>query len=228
MSDRLAFVLLGPGSPQRAVVADALAASARDLGRTPFRAEPGTGWTLADGRLDVAVPEGCDTLFLESAAWDDPRDFLEAVAAWLPASGIAFARVLTVLPCAYAERHSAHLAGWIDLWLHFTDYLFLVERDDTATKWINALTAKLKAEALPCHVEFWKADSPRNPALVLLPEARRIAKLFDVEPTLPKDIEAVIEEGDEDDEEEVEPPDSWLERLPYGQRARPLPALPRD
>jgi hypothetical protein len=216
-----AYVVLGQAGPARDQAVAALAAAASEEGVATHTAGPGQ-WELADGLFHCTPPEGTQALFLLAPDPEDPRDFLEAVATWLPGSGFELARVITVLSCADAERQGDRFAGWIGLWLHFTDYLVLTDREGVSSKWINALTARLKEEALPCQVEFWKKDSPRNPALVLLPEARRIAHLFDLEPQLPADLEPVIEEGDED--EDAEPPDPWLERLASGQRARPVPS----
>ena len=80
------------------------------------------------------------------------------------------------------------------------------------------------ARHFPCLFELVKKGRVANPAQILDPVARRFSLLFD-------DLDA-IDQMDfdpdnlpEDTVDLVAPPDPWLERLPSGQRVRPIPDI---
>jgi hypothetical protein len=98
-------------------------------------------------------------------------------------------------------------------------------------KWVSDFLAHFKKQFLPCLFEMVKDGRVKNPAAVLVPEARRMSHVFDEEQdwifTDAKGDE--IDEQDEvEDEDEIEAKpeeDPYFERLNGGRRVKALPDI---
>ncbi len=252
----LAYLLLGPaGSGRREVLADLIEgglgagdrpavllaenepADAADV-RLPGLAR----WTWRDGAIATAPPTGATHIFLVSDGRASPMDQVEALKPWLAAHGLELARVICVIPCTLVEKNPPLLA-WFDACIHFSDAVLLNRREGVANKWMSDFIARYRDQFYPCLIEPVKAGRVKNPAMILDPQARRIAQWFDEAPpdwrtgvgdadTIFQDDEDEEDEDgaeDENDEEAETPPgeDPWLARDATGRRSKPLPDIGR-
>ena len=193
-------------------------------GEFDARLGPARPWRWAEGRIEAPAFDGATHVFLIADGRRNPVDQIEAVQAWLPASGGELARILCVIHCGLASRHHALLA-WYDACVNFADVVLFNRREGVANKWLSDFQARYASQFLPCLFEFVKQGQVKNPAVVLEPQARRLSHVFDEE--LNWEVSGTPEEDAEGDEEvEAHPEvDPYLERLPSGRRAKELPDL---
>jgi hypothetical protein len=190
-------------------------------------------WQWQDGALVAAVPAGAGPVFFVTDGRANPVDQIEALKPWLESWGGEVARVLCVVNCQLAERHPELLA-WYEACIHFSDIVLLNRREGVANKWLSDFQTHFKDRFYPALFEFVKQGRVRNPAVALLPEARRMSHFFD-DPALAgftlqdvevgvDDEEEPIEVGDDEDDglAEVDP---YLERRLGGRRAREIPDI---
>ena len=240
MPDRpLVYLILGAaGSGRREVAADliegGLDATARPAsllaaGEAPAAADARLGalgrWTWADGRIEGSAPPEATHVFVFADGRRNPVDQVEAFLPWLQAAGGELARIVCVVNCALVAQHKPLLA-WFDACIHFSDVVLFNRREGVANKWLSDFQARYASQFLPCLFELVKGGRVKNPALILEPQARRMAHLFDEEVNW-----EVADGGDEDaeaGEEEVEvhaEEDPWLQRRPGGRRVKELPDI---
>src|SRR5258708_9404176 len=164
-----------------------------------------------------------------------PVDQVEAFSNWLPQQNAELGRVITVVNCQLAEKHSP-LLHWFEACIHFSDVVLFNRREGVANKWLSDFQRHFDDQYYPCLFEFVKAGRVKNPLLVLEPQARRLSQGFDEhEVVVVDDIEIGVEiEGEEPDpEEEGEDPDDGLTipEDPYfarrngGRRSKEIPDL---
>ncbi len=241
MPDRpLVYLILGAaGSGRREIVADLIengldgtdrAASLLAAGEAPAAADARLGavtrWTWTDGRIEAAAPRGAGHLFFFADGRRNPVDQVEAFLPWLRANGGELARIVCVVDCALVSRHK-QLVGWFDACVHFSDVVLLNKREGLANKWLSDFQARFASQFLPCLFEFVKDGRVKNPALILEPQARRMAHLFDEEVNW-EVTGADDEEAEDGQEEEIEAhieEDPWLVRRPGGRRVKELPDI---
>lgn len=170
--------------------------------------------------LDVAESSA---VFILARGDAEPGEEIEAFQSWLKRSGENLARILMIVDCSLAEREPK-LEPWFDCCIHFADVVLLNRREQVSPKWMRAFEKRYTSQHLPCLFELVKKGRVKNPPQILDPLARRYSLLFD-------DIDAIDQmEFDPDNLPEetidlVAPADPWLERLPSGQRAKPVPDI---
>jgi hypothetical protein len=237
MSDRpLVYLILGAaGSGRREVVADLIAgglgegdralvllSAAEAAGEFDARLGPAQRWQWAEGRIEAPAFDGATHVFWIADGRRNLPDQIEAVQAWLPASGGELARIVCVIHCGLAARHH-ELLPWYDACVHFADVVLFNRREGVENKWMSDFQARYASQFLPCLFEIVKHGQVKNPAVVLEPQARRLSHVFDDE--LNWEISGTAEEDAEGDEEvEAHPEvDPYLDRLPGGRRVKEIP-----
>jgi hypothetical protein len=239
MPDRpLVYLILGAaGSGRREVVADLIeggldgsdrAQSLLAAGEAPDAHDGRLGalqrWTWTDGRIESGAPDDATHLFFFADGRRNPVDQVEAFQAWLQTHGGELARIVCVVNCALVSQHKPLLA-WFDACVHFADVVLLNRREGVTNKWLTDFQARYASQFLPCLIESVKDGRVENPALILEPQARRMAHLFDEEMNWEVTGD---EEDDEEGEKEIEAhveEDPWLQRRPGGRRVKELPDI---
>lgn len=173
------------------------------------------------------VPPQAATVFVLLPGLENPLDWIERLPAWMAAGSHTLGRVFTVVPCAQVEAHPP-LRVWFEACIHFSDVVLLTQREGLNNRWVSDFVSHFKNRHYPCLFELVSKRGLPNPTALLFPEARRLSLLFDDEfedlPAFSDEVESSSAEWDEPEETPVDP---YLERLPGGQRARPLPDLRR-
>ena len=189
-------------------------------------------WNWSDGMVAAAWPTGATVVFFVTDGRASQVDQLEALKAWIEAQGAELARVLCVVNCQLAEKNPA-LRAWFDACVHFSDVVLLNRREGVANKWLSDFQAHFKAQFLPCLFEFVKDGRIKNPALVLVSEARRMSHWFDAEQDwvfTDADGAEIAEDEESDSDEEVTvtaEEDPYLARHTGGRRVKELPDIRR-
>lgn len=188
-------------------------------------------WHWADGSIDGVLPEGATHVFFVADGRVSPVDQAEVFKPWVDAQGAEIARVFCVVDCRLAESNPPLLA-WYEACIHFSDVTLLNRREGVQNKWLSDFVGHFKKQFYPCLFEYVKEGRVKNPALILVPEARRMAHVFDEEQDwVFKNAEG--EEVDEQDEEEEGELEAAPEQDPYfarrtgGRRVRELPDIRR-
>jgi hypothetical protein len=186
-------------------------------------------WQWRDGFMLLPEPNDASHIFLIADGRSNPVDQIEAFKGWLEGSGAELARVICVVDCQLAEKNSA-LFAWFEACAHFSDVMLFNKREGVANKWLSDFQGKFKDQFYPFLMESVKNGRVKNPALILMPEARRMSHLFDAEVNwviAGTDIDADEEESSGDDEDvEVAPEeDPYLARLTGGRRVKELPNI---
>jgi hypothetical protein len=252
----LAYLVLGAASSgRREILADLIEGGLADGNRAAVLLSEGelasvsetvlpyiACWSWHDGAISATPPPDATHIFFVTDGRANPVDQIEAFQLWLVAHNLEIARVLCVVNCSLVEKHPP-LAAWFDACIHFSDVVLLNRREGVANKWLSDFLARYQDQFYPCLFEMVKAGRVKNPALILEPQARRIAQLFDEAPPdwraglSPETI--VEDEAEEDDEEDADGEnndegegdvapgaDPWLARdAAAGRRARPLPDI---
>jgi len=257
----LVYLILGAaGSGRREVLADLIATGLTAEDRPVTWLAEGEAATAHDAQLGALcrwrwtperqieptadpLPAGPGPVFFITDGRSNPVDQVEAFHAWLAAMGGELARVLCVVHCQLAEKHPALLA-WYDACIHFSDIVLLQQRTGVGNKWVGDFQKRYQSQFYPCLFELVKHGAVKNPAMILEPQARRIAQLFDepdevVAPAPRFEIDPgtvfVDETGEDADladlvekaDEPVEPaiPDPYLARKPGGGRVKEIPDI---
>lgn len=249
-SRSLIYFLLGPvGSGRREVLTD-LIETGLDPAERPVRvaAHSETGaaeserWRLTEaGAVEFQPPADATHLFILFDGRADPVPGLQGWAGWLATHPeVELARIITVIPCALAERVPA-LQSWFDACVHFSDLVLLNRREGVANKWMSDFTGRYKSQFMPCLFEMVKEGKVKNPGLLLQPEARRLSLAFEPDEWSGLSLEGVefgIEDGDEvtpvskeellaETGDEVPDLDPYFELDGSGQRMKKLPDITR-
>lgn len=176
-------------------------------------------WTWgSDGGLVLELPDDFTHIFLIADGRSNPVDQVEAFSEWLPDQDLELGRILTVVNAQLGHEHK-ELMRWYEACIHFSDIVLINRRENVPQKWLNGFIDYFKKEHhYPCHLEQVKASKVKNPALVLLPEPRRISLIFD-------ELPLVEGEEDEEDMEDEETGDPYLQRLPSGRRTKQIPDI---
>lgn len=262
----LVYVLLGAaGSGRREVLADlidgglaegdhavVLLSSAEAASEDDAKLANVTRWSWREGAIDAALPPGATHVFFVTDGRLNPVDQIEALQKWLKVVQAEIGRVLTVVNCQLAEKHTA-LIAWYEACIHFSDVVLLNKREGVANKWMSEFQTRFKELCYPCLFEIVKNGRVKNPLIVLDPQARRMSHIFDIDEWTGIDLEGVefgTEGADEPEEAEDLPakPDSgkkkghpnqsplddddWLpetepyfEIQPNGRRAKEIPDI---
>jgi hypothetical protein len=210
----LYFVLGTPGSGRREIVADlalnGLVAGASAVLLLPKSEEtaasliPVSNWSWDNGAIEAAIPTGATHVFMLADPKLDPVDQIEALVAWLPASGAKIGRVFTVVDCAFGHAHPDVFA-WFEACVHFSDVVFFTNTAGVPGSWLVDFEKHFKKLFYPCLFERPVKGEVPNPALVLETRALRMTPAFEDEFALTA-VDYEIE-GDDDDEDD----DSFVE-----------------
>lgn len=241
----LIYLILGAtGSGRREVIVDliegglgegdrpAVLLSAEE-GATSFDAKlPAVSrwsWTLAE-TIEATLPADATHVFFVTDGRRNPVDQIEAFTSWLELQPAELGRVLCVINCQLAEKHSA-LRAWYEACVHFSDVALLNRREGVGNKWLSDFRAFFADQFVPSLFEFVKVGRVKNPALILEPQARRMTHIFDDELewlVVDEDGEEESEDSAKDGEEEVEVArevDPYFERDAAGRRVKRLPEI---
>lgn len=242
----LVYLVLGAaGSGRREVLADLIAAGLSEGDRAAVLLSdaeaasdidaklPGLArWTWTGSTVEATLPAGATHVFFVTDGRSSPVDQLEVLKVWVEAQGGELARILCVVHCQIAEKNPALLA-WYDACVNFSDVVLLNRREAVANKWLSDFQAHFKSQFLPCLFEFVKNGAVKNPAAVLVPEARRMSHYFDAEQdwifTDADGDEIEEDEEGEGDEEVTATPeeDPYFVRHSGGRRVKELPDIRR-
>ena len=173
---------------------------------------------------DQALPAGGSVFFLAEST-SDPFEQIEALKPWLERHPAELARVFCFIDCQLAEK-TPPLRPWYDALVHFSDVVFLTRREGLANKWLSDFIGRYESQFIPSHFILLKKDGVANPALILVPEPRRLTQYFEEEAPLAIEIESDDEE-DEDAEidEDAIPPEPYFVRNRSGRREKELPDI---
>ncbi|MES1166970.1 MAG: hypothetical protein ABUL68_03115 [Pseudomonadota bacterium] len=189
-------------------------------------------WTWENGAIDGTLPRDATHVFFVSHGRQNPVEQIEAFKAWVAVQGGKLARVLCVVNCRLAEQNPPLLA-WYEACIHFADVVLLTRREGVANKWLSDFLAHFQGRFYPCVFELVKAGRVKNPALVLEPQARRMAHFLDDEQEwILTDAAGDEIDEDEDDEKEGEEEitaapeeDVYLAKDAAGRRLKRLPDI---
>jgi hypothetical protein len=187
-------------------------------------------WAWHDDVIAASLPAGATHVFFVVDGRRNPVDQIEVLKAWIEAQGGQLARVICVVNCQLAEKHPPLLA-WFEACVHFSDVVLLNRREGVANKWVSDFLAHFKDQYYPCLFEFVKDGKVKNPAVILLLEARRMSHVFDEEQDwifTNAEGEEIDEQEEVDDEDEIEAKpeeDPYLERRNGGRRVKQLPNI---
>lgn len=245
MAKPLVYLILGAaGSGRREVLADLIEGGlaegdraavmlaeteAPDAFDAKFPALSRWRWTEAE-TIEGELPSDATHVFFISDGRKNPVEQIEVFKAWLEAQGGELARVLCVVNCQLAEKNSALLA-WYDACIHFADVVLLNKREGVANKWMSDFQTHFKKQFLPCLFELVKEGRVKNPALVLVAEARRMSHFLDAEQDwifTDSEGEVIDEEEEAEGEEEIEAKpeeDPYFVRDAAGRRLKKIPDI---
>ena len=174
---------------------------------------------------DQSLPAGGYVFFLADSA-SDPLTQIEALKPWLARHQAELARTFCFVDCQFAEK-TPPLRPWFDALVHFSDVVFLARREGVPNKWLSDFIGRYEEQFIPSLFIQLKKGGVANPALVLLPEIRRLSQYFEEEELL--DIE--IETDDEEEGKDAEPDEDAIQPEPYfvrnrsGRREKELPDI---
>jgi hypothetical protein len=190
-------------------------------------------WTWEDGTISGTLPADATHVFFVSDGTRNPVDQVEVFKPWLDAQGGELARVICIVNSQLAEKNPALLA-WYEACVHFADVVLLNKREGVENKWMSGFLTHFKKLYYPCVFEMVKDGQVKNPAVILVPEARRMTHVFDEEQdwiftnSEGKEIDEQEESGDEDDEIEAKPEeDPYFVRRTVGRRLKEIPDIAR-
>jgi hypothetical protein len=233
MAVELYFILGNAGAHRRTALADLIgeglmptdrAAVLLSEGEAPAEADAAlartgavvTTWKWEKPSMDLEVPEGATHLFLVADGRSNPVDQLEALREWLlMRADVRLARVLFVADAALLVANPK-LDPWFDACAHFSDVLLLTRVEGVDQKWINGLEKRYRDKHYPFLFEVVRRDTLKNPAVMLIPEARRMAQVFD------EDI-PLADETDEEMEAAMAENDRYFARTRGGTRVEEIP-----
>lgn len=188
-------------------------------------------WEWRKDAIAGDLPEGATHVFFVADGHVNPVDQAEVFKPWVEAQGGEVGRVVCVVDCQLAEKNPPLLA-WYEACIHFADVVLFNKREGVANKWFSDFQAHFKDQFYPCLFELVKDGRVRNPALILVPEARRMSHAFDEEQDwIFTNAEGEqIDEQDEAEEDELEAKpeeDPYFERRAGGRRVKEVPDIRR-
>lgn len=169
---------------------------------------------VTHGKISAAP----DKIIFLAPGTSNPADCAEALKSWVEHNHCQIARILTVVHCSFLMQQPK-ASAWFDACIHFSDIVLLNRREEAGNKWVKDFESAHKKACIPARFVLVKKGRVSNPAEVLDPEARRVSLYFDE--LLP------IEDDEFEDEHKPEDlkPDTYIERLESGQRAKPIPDI---
>jgi hypothetical protein len=235
------FILGTPGSGRRAIVrdlienglaaeeqavvllADTEATSPQDATLAALANATVQRWTWAAPEIPTMELPASATVFLLADPLASPIDQLEALKPWLVNQGRELARIFCVVDCQLAEKNPV-LRQWFDAIIHFADVVFLTRREGLANKWLSDFIKHFKDQRFPCHfVQVkTKGDLP-TPLVWLDPTARRVSQYFDEGETYEIEGLETDDEGDDEEDTGLLPPEPYFIRQTSGRRDKELP-----
>lgn len=190
-----------------------------------------TRWEWREDDIVAEPTSDATHVFFVTNGAADPIDQIEAFKAWSSARSVTVARVICVVDCQLAAQHKP-LFAWFEACIHFSDVVLLNRREGVDNKWLSDFTGHFKKLFYPCLFEPVKDGRVKNPALILVPEARRVSHVFESEP------EWVFTDADGDELDEQEESEAGEEQVtaapeeePYfardvaGRRVKRLPDI---
>lgn len=212
-SPLLYFVLGTPGSGRRQIVADlalnGLATGDKavllipELEKPTASLIPVSSWAWNEGAIEADIPAGATHAFMLADPALNPVDQVEALVAWLPASGARIGRVFTVVDCAFGHAHP-DLFAWFEACVHFSDVVFFTNTAGVPGSWLVEFEKHFKKLFYPCLFERPVKGEVSNPALVLETMALRMTPAFEDEFALTTP-EMAFEDEDEDEDGDDDP-----------------------
>lgn len=205
--DRAAVLLSDTEMPDPAGDA-ALAKSGALVGR----------WTWAKPEVHFDVPEDVSHLFLVADGRSNPVDQIEALREELQMRhNVRLARVIFIADAALLHAKQ-ELQPWYDACAHYADVVLFTRVEGFDQKWVGAFEKRYRDQYYPFLYEIVRRDALKNPAVMLVPEARRVSKVFD------EDI-ALADESDEEIEEAMPENDKYFARKRGGTRVEHIPEI---
>ena len=175
-------------------------------------------WTWAKPEIEFELPEGATHLFLVADGRSNPIDQVEALRELLlMRTDLRLARVIFVADAALLNA-KAELQPWYDACAHYADVVLLTRPEGIDQKWINGFEKCYRDQAYPFLFEVVRKNQLKNPAVMLVPEARRVAQVFD------EDI-ALADETDEEIEAAMAENDKYFARTRGGTRVEHIPNI---
>lgn len=175
-------------------------------------------WTWTKPEMSFEVPEGVTHLFLVADGRVNPVDQIEALREVLQMrTDVRLARVLFVAD-AQLLHAKPELEPWYDACAHYADVVLLTRVEGLDQKWVNGFERRYRDQYYPFLYEIVRRDALKNPAVLLVPEARRVAKVFD------EDI-ALADETDEEIEAAMAENDKYFARTRGGTRVEHIPNI---
>ncbi|MFT3828449.1 MAG: hypothetical protein QM691_01960 [Opitutaceae bacterium] len=206
-TDRAAVLLSDTESPDPAGDA-ALAKSGATIAR----------WTWAKPEMEFEVPVEATHAFLVADGRGNPVDQVEALRELLLVrSDLRLARVMFVADAALLHAHP-EMQPWYDACAHFADVVVLTKPEGLPQKWVGAFEKRYREQYFPFLFEVLRREQLKNPAALLVPEARRVAQVFD------EDI-ALADESDEEIEAAMAENDKYFARKRGGSRVELIPEI---
>ncbi len=238
------YVILGAaGSGRREIVADLVEANALEGAAPVVFLEAGElpsefdarlpvvqRWEWRDDEMIAELPSGGGSVFFVVEGRSNPVEQMDRLQAVLTAANAEIARILCVVNCQLAEKNPPLLA-WYEACIHFSDVVLLTHRDGVSNKWVSEFLRHFEKLFYPCLFELVKNGRVRNPALILIPEARRMTHIFDAEQDwvfTNAAGEKIDEEDETEDDEELEAAveeDPYFQRDAAGRRVKRLPDI---
>jgi len=164
----------------------------------------------------------------------NPVDQIEAIKFWMQEREMTLARIISVIHCQLGLAHQA-LFAWFEACVHFSDVVLLNKQTDGTENWMKNFRQHFQKHCYPCEFQLVKKGKIENPASALYPQPRRLSLIFDdLEDACAPPNPFEDSPGDWQFEEEKEDreyfdseirPDPYLERLPNGLRAKPIPDI---
>jgi hypothetical protein len=241
----LVYLIMGAsGSGRRDVVADLIADGLTEKDRPALllaeseapdpadaKLPPSVRWAWQDDVIVGSLPPEATHVFFLLDGRRNPIDQLEVFRAWIEAQGGELARVICVVNCQLAEKNPPLLA-WFEACVHFSDMVLLNRREGVQNKWMSDFLAHFKKQFYPCVFEMVKDGQVKNPAAVLVPEARRMSHVFDAEQdwiftnSAGEEIDEQEETEDSNEEVEAKPEEEpYFARDAAGRRQKKLPDI---
>ncbi|HLP08757.1 MAG TPA: hypothetical protein VK178_11375 [Opitutaceae bacterium] len=235
MAIELYFILGSAGARRRAVLADLLEgllptdrgavllsdAETPDTAGDAALVKSGATvarWHWAKPEMEFEVPVEATHLFLVADGRANPVDQVEAVRELLlMRADLRLARVLFVADAALLHAHP-ELQPWYDACAHYADVVVLTKPEGLPQKWVGAFEKRYREQYFPFLFEVLRREQLKNPAAMLVPEARRVAQVFD------EDI-ALADESDEEIEAAMAENDKYFARTRGGSRVEHIPDI---
>ncbi len=175
-------------------------------------------WTWAKPEMEFEIPDDATHLFLVADGRSNPVDQVEALhELLLMRTDVRLARVIFIADAALLHA-KAELQPWYDACAHYADVVLLTRVEGLDQKWLNGFEKRYRDQYFPFLFEAVRRDKLKNPAVMLIPEARRVAKVFD------EDI-ALADESDEEIEEAKPENDKYFARSRGGSRVEHIPNI---